>query len=256
MAPSPASRHALVVRGGWFGHQPLPATDLFIPFLEDNGFTIRITDSPAIYADTGYMSLVDLIVQTNTMSAIAPEEVRGLRAAVAAGTGLGGWHGGITDSYRNSADYLQLIGGQFAAHASRPPAERLGEQEDNYRPHMIKITEQGRAHPITEGIEDFELNTEQYWVLTDGYLDVLATTTQEVLDWGQWNRRITFPAVWTRRWGAGRIFVSTPGHHVDILNHPDVNVIIKRGLLWAARSGSSGRKDGPASFRQTDSNIS
>ncbi len=31
------SRTALIVRGGWDGHQPVQATEVFIPFLEDNG---------------------------------------------------------------------------------------------------------------------------------------------------------------------------------------------------------------------------
>ena len=38
-------------------------------------------------------------------------------------------------------------------------------------------------HPITQGISDFELTTEQYWVLHDDYNDVLATTTQAVREW-------------------------------------------------------------------------
>ena len=46
-----ASRVALVVRGGWDGHQPIEATDMFLPFLEENGFGVRIEESPAIYAD-------------------------------------------------------------------------------------------------------------------------------------------------------------------------------------------------------------
>jgi type 1 glutamine amidotransferase len=90
-------------------------------------------------------------------------------------------------------------------------------------------------HPITAGLGDFDLVTEQYWVLTDDYIDVLATTTQAVREWDPWHRPVTSPAIWTRQWGQGRIFVATPGHHVDILENPSVNTIIKRGLLWASR---------------------
>jgi type 1 glutamine amidotransferase len=90
-------------------------------------------------------------------------------------------------------------------------------------------------HPITAGITDFELVTEQYWVLADGYIDVLATTTQKVRAWDPWHREVTSPAIWTRLWGKGRIFVATPGHHVDILQDNNVRTIIERGLLWASR---------------------
>jgi type 1 glutamine amidotransferase len=229
-------RQALVVRGGWFGHQPVEATELFIPFLKDNGFTVRVEDSPEPYAEAGYMSSVDLIVQCMTMSTIEAPQLAGLIAAVEGGAGLAGWHGGIADSYRNSSDYLQLVGGTFATHAARcGPEERTGEQSDNYVRHTIEMTAAGRDHEITAGIGDFELETEQYWVLADDYNDVLATTTTATRPWGAWHRPITAPAIWTRRWGAGRIFVATPGHRVEILEDPNVRTIVERGLLWAAR---------------------
>ena len=235
LPPLPLPKSALVVRGGWDGHQPVEATELFIPFLEQNGFTVRVEESPAVYADADAMAGVDLIVQANTMNTIEKEEFEGLRAAVESGTGLAGWHGGIADSYRNNSDYLQLIGGQFASHPGKHPDERTGEQSDNYMPHRIEMTAAAAEHPITQGIADFELVTEQYWVLHDDYNDVLATTTQAVRPWDPWNRPVTSPAIWTRQWGAGRIFVSTPGHRVEILQDTNVRTIIERGLLWAAR---------------------
>jgi type 1 glutamine amidotransferase len=233
-APSSA-RKALVVRGGWDGHQPVETTGLFIPFLEANGFEVRIEESSKVYSDADYLATVDLIVQTNTMTTIEPEEFAGLRLAVENGTGLGGWHGGIADSYRNNVDYLQLVGGQFAAHPGRQPDERTGEQSDNYVPHTIHMLPAAADHPITAGIGDFELVTEQYWVLHDDYNDVLATTTQPVRPWDPWHRPVTSPAIWTRLWGKGRIFVSTPGHRIEVVENPNVRTIIERGLLWAAR---------------------
>ncbi|MBI5159980.1 MAG: ThuA domain-containing protein [Micrococcales bacterium] len=233
------SRKALVVRGGWEGHQPVEATELFLPFLRENGFEVRVEESTAVYADADELAATDLIMQLVTMSTIQREEVDGLIAAVANGTGMAGWHGGIADSFRDSDRYLHFMGGQFASHPGRHPSRLRGEQEDNYRPHRIELTDLGREHPITEGIEDFELTTEQYWVLHDDYLDVLATTTQAVREWDPWQRPVTSPAIWTRQWGKGRIFVSTPGHRVEILEHPAVRTIIERGLLWAARGGAA-----------------
>lgn len=223
------------MRGGWDGHQPVETTERFIPFLELHRFDVRVESSPALYADANYMATVDLIVQTNTMSTIKPEEFTGLRQAIENGTGLGGWHGGIADSYRNNADYLQLIGGQFAAHPGKRPEERKGEQADNYVPYTVNMLPAAADHPITCGIGDFELLTEQYWVLHDDYIDVLATTTQAVRSWDPWNRPVTSPAIWTRQWGRGRIFVCTPGHRVEVIRNPNVRTIIERGLLWAAR---------------------
>ena len=229
------TRNALVVRGGWDGHQPTEATDLFIPHLEANGFSVRIEEGPKIYADPEYMATVDLVVQCNTMTTIERDEFEGLRAAIEAGTGLAGWHGGIADSYRNNSDYLHLIGGQFACHPGKHPEERVGDATDNFLNYRIEMLPAAAGHPITAGIGDFELTTEQYWVLTDDYIDVLATTTLPAREWDAWTRPVTAPAIWTRHWGAGKIFVATPGHSVEVLQDKNVKTIIERGMLWASR---------------------
>jgi len=231
----PTSRRALVVRGGWEGHFPVETTDLFIPYLTEQGFEVRIAEGPLVYADADLMAGVDLVLQCVSMGAIAADEVEGLRAAVAAGTGLAGWHGGILATHRDSAAYLQLVGGLFAAHPGRPPAEQTGEPSDSFVPHRIEMLPAAATHPVTAGIGDFDLVTEQYWVCTDGYCDVLATTTQAVRPGDPWHRPVVSPAIWTRPWGQGRVFVATPGHQPDVLQHPSVRTIVERGLLWASR---------------------
>lgn len=235
MAPS-MKKHALIVRGGWTGHQPVETTDSFVPFLAEHGYDVRVEDTTAVYADADYLAGVDVVVQTTTMSTIEDEELRGLTAAVASGTGLAGWHGGIADSFRSSAEYLQLIGGQFACHPAKAPrAELAGDAADNFVRHTINVVPEQADHPIVAGIPDFELTTEQYWVLSDDYNDVLATTTIAARDFDAWHRPITCPAVWTRRWGQGRVFVSTPGHDLAVVDDPNVRTIIERGILWASR---------------------
>lgn len=231
------TRRALIVRGGWEGHHPVEATELFIPFLRENGYEVRVEESPAIYADADELARTDVVVQSMTMSTIEKDEFAGLRAAIAEGMGFTGWHGGIADSYRNSSDYLQLVGGQFATHPSKHPSEVKGDsEEDNYLPYTVEITDLGREHPITQGLTDFSLTTEQYWVLHDDLNDVLATTTHPAPPWHPWHRPIVSPAVWTRHWGKGRIAVATPGHSVDILEEPNVRTIVERSILWVSRS--------------------
>lgn len=227
---------ALVVRGGWDGHEPVQTTDSFIPFLTEHNYEVRVEDSTKIYADTDYMAGVDLIVQVVTMSTIETEELKGLRKAIADGTGMAGWHGGIADSYRNSADYLQLIGGQFAHHQAKGrPEELQGGAADNFVRYTVNIVPEQKDHPIVAGIEDFELETEQYWVLSDDYNDVLATTTIPSRDFDAWHRPITCPAIWTREWGKGKVFVCTPGHQLSVVDDPSVRTIIERGMLWVTR---------------------
>jgi len=217
------TKKALVVRGGWDGHHPVEATELFLPFLRDSGFDVRVEESNDVYADAAAMADVDLIVQSVTMSEISKEA-------------FGGLHGGSADAYRTSSDYLQLLGGQFATHPSKEPSGLVGDETDNSLPYTVEITDLGRAHEITAGIADFALTTEQYWVLHDDLIDVLATTTHPVQPYHPWHRPIVSPAVWTRLWGDGRIFVCTPGHSLDVLQDDNVRTLIERGMLWAARA--------------------
>ncbi len=223
---------ALIVRGGWEGHRPVEATDLFVPFLKDSGYTVRVEGSTEVYADADVMAGTDLVVQCITMSTITADQLAGLSTAVRNGTGLTGWHGGIADSFRNSSDYLQLIGGQFVSHPGKEPCERRGDETDNFLPYTVNIT---ADHPVTAGIADFDLTTEQYWVLHDDLIDVLATTTHPARPWQPWHRPVTSPAIWTRRWGAGRIVVTTPGHSLDVLANVNVRTVIERGMVWATR---------------------
>lgn len=242
--PSTATRRALVVRGGWPGHVPVEATDRFIPFLEAHGYAVQVEDSPEVYADAETMRATDLVVQCYTMGTASNEAVAGLRAAVAAGTGFAGWHGGIADSFRNTSDYLHLVGGSFACHPARDPGHPTGDQTDNYVDYTVNILPEHADHPIVSGLADFALYSEQYWVLSDDYVDVLATTTQAVRPGDPWHRPVVSPAVWTRSWGEGRVFVATPGHSLDVLDDPNVRTLVERGLLWACRSAA--REDAAA----------
>ncbi len=218
-----SERRAIVVRGGWEGHAPDEAVELFVPFLAEHGFDVSVESTLEVYADAAAMAATDLIVQCWTMGDILADELRGLRTAVAAGTGFAGWHGGIVDSFRMATDYLQMVGGQFVAH----PADLVE--------HTVDIVPTRAQHPIVRDVPSFSLRSEQYWVLTDPLNDVLATTTIPAGD-GPWAADLVSPAVWTRQWGDGRVFVCTPGHQLADLEIPEVRTIIERGLLWAARA--------------------
>lgn len=215
--------NALVVRGGWEGHAPVETTDLFLPFLRDQGYDVTVEDTLEVYADQALMARTDLILQCWTMGEILPDELRGLRTAVAAGTGLAGWHGGIVDSFRVATDYIQLTGAQFVAH----PGDIV--------PYTVDVVPEHADHPIIAGIDRIELRSEQYWMATDPLIEVLATTTIVPGPDDPWSGPVTSPAVWTRQWGDGRIFVCTPGHQTADLEVPEIRTIIERGLVWATR---------------------
>lgn len=225
--PSPdsravAPRRALVVRGGWEGHDPVTTTDLFIPALREAKFDVDVSDSLDVYGDAERLAAADLIVQCWSEGQLTPEQCAGLVAAVANGTGFAGWHGGVLAAFRDP-DYLRMVGGLFLFH----PPEFL-----TYR---VRVAAEHAEHPVMAGIGDFDVHSEQYWMLTDAHNTVLATTVVEPADGGQGDGSASMPVVWTRRWGAGKVFVSAVGHRVEDLREPAVRALTERGLLWAAR---------------------
>jgi type 1 glutamine amidotransferase len=221
--PENTSRRALVVRGGWEGHSPVEATELFIPFLADSGFAVEIHDGPEAYDDADLLAATDLVLQCYTQGVATDRQVLNLSDAVRAGTGLAGWHGGVVDSFRGSPDYLHLTGGQWAAHPG------------GFVDYEVEVVPERAGHPIVAGLDRWKHHTEQYWCLTDDLNDVLATTRFEVARDTPWRDDFVAPAVWTRQWGQGRIFVSTIGHKLEDLEVPEVRTLTERGLLWAAR---------------------
>ncbi|MFI5845378.1 ThuA domain-containing protein [Catenuloplanes sp. NPDC051500] len=217
------TRRALIVRGGWDGHVPVEATDVVIPFLGSQGFEIEISDTLDAYLDAERLRHTDLIVQCWSIGTVTDAQVAGLATAVRAGTGLAGWHGGIIGAFHHNT-YQRLTGGQFVWHP------------DGFVDHTLTVAPRRTQHEIVTGIDSVELHTEKYWVISDALNDVLATVTFDHEEDGEWHESITMPAVWTRHWGAGRVFVSTVGHRVDDLLVPEIRTITERGLMWAARS--------------------
>jgi type 1 glutamine amidotransferase len=206
-------------------------TDHFLPFLKASGFEVEVSDTLAVYADPARMAATDLVVQCWSMGRITDAQAHGLAAAVRAGTGLAGWHGGIVAAF-DSRPYQQLTGGQFVYH---PPG---------FVDHELTVVPGQEHHPVMAGIGTVRLRTEKYWVLTDPLCDVLATVTFPPDQPGDdpdgggttaWRREVRIPAVWTRRWGSGRVFVSTVGHRLADLEVPEIRTLTERGLRWAAR---------------------
>ena len=166
------------------------------------------------------MSSYELIVQCWTMGTITREQLAGLQKAVNSGVGFAGWHGGAGDSFRNECDYQFMVGGQWVAHP--------GGVSD----YSVNIT--NHTDPITAGLKDFKMHSEQYYMHTDPSNEVLATTTFRG-DVVPWIAGAVVPVAWKRTWGAGKVFYASLGHVAKDFEVPEAREIVRRGLLWASR---------------------
>jgi hypothetical protein len=214
------SKKALMVWGGWDGHEPKQCVDVFAPMLQDAGFELQISDSLDIYKDEDLMSELNLIVPVWTMGQIEREQERGLLDAVHKGVGIAGWHGGMADSFRSNTEYQFMVGGQWVAHP------------DGIIDYEVNIISDD---PIVEGIQAFRMKSEQYYLHVDPGNEVLATTTFRGRVSAPWINGTTIPVVWKRRWGSGKVFYSSLGHVASDFEVDEAREIQYRGLVWAAR---------------------
>lgn len=211
---------ALFVWGGWDGHQPRETTDFFAAVMRESGWAIEISDTLDIYLDTEKLKSMDLIVPVWTMGAITPEQERGLLEAINGGVGVAGWHGGMGDSFRGNTEYQFMVGGQWVSHPGG-----IIDYEVNIIDH---------DDPVTAGLSDFKMHSEQYYMHVDPSNQVLATTTFSG-EHAPWIAGCVMPVVWKRMWGQGRVFYCSVGHTVQDFEVPEVREIIRRGMLWASR---------------------
>jgi type 1 glutamine amidotransferase len=214
------NKKALMVWGGWDGHEPKQCVDVFAPYLREQGYDVEISDSLDAYLDSAKMQALSLIIPVWTMGTITREQEAGLLDAVKNGLGIAGWHGGMGDSFRNNTEYQFMVGGQWVAHP--------GGVID----YDVNIT--NHRDPITAGLPDFHMQSEQYYMHVDPSNEVLATTTFGG-EYAPWIKGTVMPVVWKRMWGAGRVFYTSLGHVAKDFNVPEARTIVQRGMLWASK---------------------
>lgn len=213
-------RSALIVYGGWEGHDPEECATIYRRWLHEDGYSVRTATETSAFADPSIADL-SLIIPIYTMSKIEKEEAENLANAVRGGVGLAGHHGGMSDAFRNSVVYQFMVGGQWVAH----PGDIIDYTVDVTKP----------DDPIMAGIKpSFPYTSEQYYMHVDPMIEVLATTTFSG-EHAPWIEGAVVPVVWKHRYGQGRVFHMTLGHQAKEFENPNMATIMRRGLNWAAR---------------------
>ena len=216
-------KKAWIFQGGWDGHEPKQTSERFAGMLRRNGFGVEIFDSLDPLGNLDALMALDLMVFCWTMGEIKPEYTRNVSKAVGAGVGLAGCHGGMCDAFRNDTEWQFITGGQWVAHPGGDGVE-----------YTVNICH--GSSPITEGLEDFPVCSEHYYLHVDPAIELLATTRFPVVQYYHCaNKPVDMPVAWTKLWGNGRVFYTSLGHHDDVFEKsPSAAVLMERGMLWAA----------------------
>jgi len=218
-------KKALIFQGGWDGHEPDLVSKRFQGILQKEGFEATVSDNLDSLADLDALLELDLLVASWTMGNIEGHLTENVAKAVANGVGLAGCHGGMCDSFRWDTQWQFITGGQWVSHP--------GGDGVNY---MVNIT--SSSNPITEGMQDFPVCSEHYYLHIDPAVEVLATTRfphPDVPYYHIANKPVDMPVAWTKMWGLGRVFYNSLGHHDDVFDKsPNAQELMRRGMLWAA----------------------
>jgi len=228
-------KKALIFQGGWDGHEPILVSNRFKRLLEQEGFTVTISDTLDCLKDADALMELDLIVSCWTMGQIEREYVDNIAKAVGSGVGLTGCHGGMCDSFRNDTQWQFITGGNWVSH---PGGDGIT--------YTVNIS--SSSNPITEGLEDFEVCSEHYYLHVDPAIEILATTRFPHPDVPYYHiaaKPIDMPVAWTKAWGLGRVFYNALGHHDDVFDKsPNAEEIMLRGMLWAAGGKAFAKEKG------------
>jgi hypothetical protein len=210
---------ALIVYGGWEGHDPEECATIYRRWLHEDGFTVRVETDLGAFGDPTIQDL-SLIIPIISNVAIDKEVVSNLCKAVESGVGLAGHHGTMADTFRSSPEYQFMVGGQYVAH----PGGVIDYMVDVVRP----------DDPIMQGIKSFPYRSEQYYMHVDPGNEVLATT-RFTGEHAVWIDGVIMPVVWKKHHGEGRVFYSSLGHRASEFDIPQMATILRRGINWAAR---------------------
>lgn len=244
-------KKALVVYGGWEGHEPEKVAEVYRKLLEEENFEVEVTGSLDAFSDEKKLMGKDVIIP-HTGGNISAENLFPVLKAVAGGVGIAGCHAGLCDAFRDNVDWQFMAGGQWVAH---PGGQKV----------KFKVTVTDHANPITDGIDDFYVTSEQYYLHVDPAVNVLATTRFPVgnapfvydgnvslsSDFGigtynfdakdaaqgphVFNKVVDMPVAWTKTYGFGRVFYSSIGHIAKDFEQEQALTLLRRGILWACK---------------------
>lgn len=243
-------KKAFIFYGGWDGHEPELVGKRHQTMLEKEGYEVVRTDDISALGDADFLKQQDLIIPLWTQGDMEDRYAFNISDAVASGVGIAGNHGGMCDAFRLNIEWQFITGSQWVSHPGDTwyhHISNLSEENLNYvrkyyptpddgfeTDYTVNI-KRGASSPIVEGLQDFTVRTEQYYLHVDPCVNVLATTTFTTEGPHSANGPVQMPVAYTKLWGKGRVFYCSLGHVDKIFDIPEVAEMTRRGFLWASR---------------------
>lgn len=195
---------------------------------------IEITTAPlpekADLLKPGLEKQFDAIVMYDMVAGFTPQQQQAFVALLNEGIGVVSLHHNL-GAHRHWDEFPKIIGGKFVFEPTTLEGKDYQKSTWSHGEHM-KITVVDREHPITRGIEDFQIHDETYGgYFTSSGVHVLLKTDHPKND----------PHVaWTTDYGNSRVFYLMLGHDRHAWQHPAYSQLLERGIRWAAAGADGG----------------
>lgn len=217
-----------------------PGRRLEILFLGDNGHHKPIDRLPALMAGLGpkginftytnkredlnseNLNKYDALMIYANWDEIAPAEEKALLDFVASGKGFLPIHC-ASYCFRNSQEYVKLVGGQFWRHTM-----------DSIRSETVQAN-----HPIMQGLKPFTTFDETY-LHSQLQPDNNILAIREIKQDQQKDKpdSKTEPYTWTRTYGKGKIFYTAYGHDENTWEKEGFQALLYNAIVWSVNDNA------------------
>ena len=210
-----------------------------VTFIEDVAFF-----TPENLAD------FDIVINSGSVDQITPAEETAVYNFVQNGGSFLGLHNASAGG-AVGGDWEKLIGGRFIKH---PPPYMM----------RVRVTEAVRKHPITRGVETFEVVDEHhfvsyhvepappgsgppgrfetsFWTSAPSVLfqseSIDNTVDPELPEYRDFTKNGVTAVIggWSREIGKGRMVFMAPGHMNEVMQHPMMQKLYANSMKWLAR---------------------
>ncbi len=165
----------------------------------------------------------DVIVMFNLSSGISDTQRENFLRLLDGGVGLVVWHHALANC-QDWPEFEKIAGGKFWM----KPGERNGVQvaASGTGGGVVKMHIEDTNHPITKGMNDFEVQDETYnrQTFTDG-IHLLVSTDHPRSD-----KQIA----WVQEYRKARVFGFQSGHDAKVWTNDSFRRLMARGIRWAA----------------------
>ena len=197
-------------------HAPIERIPTLMAALGPKGINFTYTDDLKDINPENLRKYDALMIYAN-WDAITPDAERALLDYVASGKGVLPIHC-ASYCFRNSSEYVKMVGGQFWRHTMDSITTKTMQPE----------------HPIMKGLQSFTAFDETYLhsqLMPDN--NVLAEREIKADQKKDRSSPSTEPYTWTRNYGKGKVFYTAYGHDERTWMQPGFQALIYNAILWA-----------------------